>query len=725
MNRKQRRQATSGKGGSVGILAPGVAETRLAEGRGLMRAGRLADATAIARQVLKAAPKDGYALHLLGTIAGRGNKLDEAARHLIRAAELLPNEPVVHLDLGTALHGLGRSAEAVEAYGRAARLSPNLVSAHMGLGNALKAQRRFEEALAAYRRVVELAPGSADGFANLGEVLKGLDKAEEAIAAYQMAIERNPRLADVHNALGILLWRDGQLANALASLRRALQIKPDWVEVHQIIGRLLLEDERAHEAEAPFRVVLRSMPDDGAALEGLADALEIQGRLAEAKEILRRALVLDPDRLSLHRKLIDVLGQEDKMDEAHAACGAAIAAGVDPVGIFSIRANLYVQQGLPEKAREVAEMAQQADPSKLAGLMILAKLQKLVPGDDVFERLKAAAAKDTLLDAAATSLDFTLSKAYQDSGDNELAFAHLDSGNRRHRNSIRYSVDSNERSMEKIAAAFDAALIDRLTGNGDPTDVPIFVVGMPRSGTTLTEQILASHPAVHGAGELKDLGIAASLAKAPDGIPLGTAGLGQALTAELCNRIGTAYRELVVARDPTAARVTDKMPFNYLKLGLIHLALPNAKIVHCVRDPVDTCLSCYQQPFKSGNRFSYDLAELGRYYRAYAKLMSHWKSVLPAGRVLEMRYEDVVADIESQARRLVDHCGLPWDDACLSFHKAKRQVRTASVSQVRQPIYSSSVAKWRRYERHLQPLLEALGGLVEPAAASKVLGQRT
>jgi hypothetical protein len=261
---------------------------------------------------------------------------------------------------------------------------------------------------------------------------------------------------------------------------------------------------------------------------------------------------------------------------------------------------------------------------------------------------------------------------------------------------------------------FDQATIERLRGGGDSSQLPIFVLGMPRSGTTLTEQIISSHPDVHGAGELPDLmaiaqrDVAGTGAVFPNNIPaLDLAGLGT---------WGADYVNGLQRRAPTAKRITDKMPVNFLAIGLIHMMLPNAKIIHVDRNPVDTCLSCFMQLFSSRQDQTYDLAELGRYYVDYARLMEHWRNVLPKGAFLDVQYEDIVADQETQARLMIAFCGLDWNDACIDFHKNKRPVRTASVSQVRQPIYKSSVERWRPYEKFLGPLLDALDDLAPKRA---------
>ena len=306
-------------------------------------------------------------------------------------------------------------------------------------------------------------------------------------------------------------------------------------------------------------------------------------------------------------------------------------------------------------------------------------------------------------------MHFSLGKAYADLGQNERSFRHFLVGNALKRRDTAYDEPAMLGFFDRVRAAFTPALMQSKAGLGDPSTVPVFIVGMPRSGTTLVEQILASHPNVFGAGEREDFTRAVdSLPSLNDG-SLGFPEAVPALSGETLRQLGAGYLAGIAAAAPDAARITDKMPGNFPYVGLIHLTLPNARIIHLRRDPIDTCLSCFSILFAVGQPQTYDLAELGRYYRAYAALMQHWRRVLPAGVMLEVQYEDVVADVAQQARRIVAHCGLPWDDACLAFHRTQRPVRTASAAQVRQEIYPTSVGRWRRYGDLLQPLIKELG----------------
>jgi hypothetical protein len=317
---------------------------------------------------------------------------------------------------------------------------------------------------------------------------------------------------------------------------------------------------------------------------------------------------------------------------------------------------------------------------------------------------------DSMLETKAMSLHFALGKCYNDTKQYDLAMLHFLAGCGLKRKRTEYDPDNNDKICRNIWDFFSPETMEKLRGEGCSSNLPIFVLGMPRSGTTLTEQIIASHPLVHGAGELPDL---LALAATPrndstEGYPLSLKGI----TPYELKEMGEKYVLGLRTRNALALYITDKMPANFHCIGLIHLMLPNARIIHVKRNPVDTCLSGFTNLFNKSQHHSYDLTEMGRCYRNYATLMDHWRKVLPANAFYEVQYEDLVSDHEPQARALLDFCNLPWDPACLDFHRTKRNIRTASVTQVRQPIYTSSVDRWRKYEAHLGPLLEALGDLV-------------
>jgi tetratricopeptide (TPR) repeat protein len=315
----------------------------------------------------------------------------------------------------------------------------------------------------------------------------------------------------------------------------------------------------------------------------------------------------------------------------------------------------------------------------------------------------------TLSEEERIDLHFALGTAFAELGEPERSFPHLLEGNALKRRQIVYDEAAVLTSFERIQAAYTVEIMRDNEGLGDPATEPVFVLGMPRSGSTLVEQILASHPKVFGAGELSDFEDAAADLGVAGGFPMSSLEAVASLTGDRLPQLGASYVERVRAFAPAADRIVDKMPANFRLAGLIHLALPNARIIHTMRDPIDTCLSCFSKLFAGDQPYCYDLGELGRYYRAYEALMVHWRRVLPEGVMLEVQYEAVVADTEREARRIIAHCGLKWDDACLSFYKTRRVIRTASAAQARRPIYNTSVGRWHPYGSMIGPLLEALG----------------
>jgi len=380
---------------------------------------------------------------------------------------------------------------------------------------------------------------------------------------------------------------------------------------------------------------------------------------------------------------------------------------------------VLLQLGHLSEARAALEQAVELAPSKAKYRRDLAEITRFLAGD-----VHLAALEKLVTDSATFSVDdqielhFALGKAYEDVGRHREAFRQWLDGNALKRQQITYDEAATLGGLDRFRSVFTSELIRTRQDVGDPSPVPVFIVGMARSGTTLVEQILASHPQVFGGGELT------SFSSAVQGIQTTLGGsttfpeLMSGMTGEDYRDLGARYLAEIKRLATNSIRITDKAPGNFMFAGLIHLALPNAQIIHTIRDPLDTCLSCFSKLFNEGQNHTYNLAELGRYYRHYQALMAHWHRVLPPGRILDVSYEAVVADLEGQARRIIAHCGLNWDQRCLAFHQTVRPVLTASAAQVRQPIYNSAVGRWRVYEEALGPLFAELsitGGPIEIA----------
>jgi tetratricopeptide (TPR) repeat protein len=490
------------------------------------------------------------------------------------------------------------------------------------------------------------------------------------------ALRAEPGNAALWYLAGAVSKAQSHLVDAEQCWRRAIALAPGFPEAHHDLAVLLHEGNRIVEAIAIYRVAVRLAPEQVQMLNNFGAALAKLGQLDEAVQCFSRAVALSPQYAKAHHNLGRALANLGRFEQAHRSLETAIQfAPQDEKSRFH-RTLAFLKRTAP------------GDP-QLAQMEELAQEMQALPPDEQME------------------LNFAMGKAYGDLGERERSFRHFLAGNRRKRELTPYDEAAALSRLERVRAAYTPELMAARQGQGEPSALPLFILGMPRSGSSLVEQILASHPQVHGAGECEEFRFLAEAVPPVDGCPLLPDGIAVLPEATL-RKLGQDYLRLMQARAPQAVRITDKTLTNFIYLGLIHLALPGAKIIHTRRDAVDTCLSCFSHLFSGDHAYSYDLAELGRYWRAYDRLMEHWRQALPPGVILEVQYEDMVEDMEGQTRRLLAHCGLEWSDACLEFHKTERPVYTASVIQVREPIYRSSVQKWRAYEHLLQPLLQAL-----------------
>ncbi len=517
---------------------------------------------------------------------------------------------------------------------------------------------RLAEATAAYRTIVALRPDIAEAHYHLGKVLLDQNKLDEAAIQYQHALALKPGLFAAHNDLGCIFHEQGKLDQAVARLEQAIALAPDFAEAYYHLGNVLNQQGKLDEAMARYERAVALRADFFEAYNNLGNILRAQGRFDQAAARYEQAIALAPDVAALHNNLGKMLDEEGKFGEALAHFEQALDLDPDHAEAHYDRADLKTFRAGDADLAALEAVA--ADPNRLP------------PGKMLY-------------------IHFALGKALEDVGEYGRAFEHWLQGNALKRREVNYDEAGYRRMCRLVAETFDASLLDRFAAAGDPSPAPIFVLGMPRSGSTLIEQILASHPQVHAAGELQNLDHVARMVSDAGGRPMPYPAWVQAADADLLHRLGHAYLESLPMRPDGKQRTIDKAPMNFLRVGLIRLILPNARIIHTARDPVDTCVSCFARLF-ADIPFSYDLAELGRYYRGYHELMAHWRTVLPAGAMLDVSYEDVVDDLEQQARRLIDYCGLTWDDRCLSFHETNRPIATASNLQVRRPVYRSSLA---------------------------------
>lgn len=726
-----------------GCAATEALQAKLASALEHHRAGGLNEAEWIYRQILAADSRNADSLHLLGMVEQQRGNYD-AARDLIREAIAVDGRQAhYHLNLGTVLETQGKLEEAEQCYRLALRLNGDLAEAHINLGNVREKQGQSGEAEECYKRALAIKPALAEGWCHLGNLRYGrgeagdaircleralalkpdyadahnnlgialakADRTLEAIVHYQRAIELQPLHANAHNNLGLALVAQGRLDEAVRHYSRALELIPGDATVNGNLGMALAAQGRVPEAVAHYERALELDPNYANAHSNLGMAFAAQGRTVEAISHYEQALAIDPNHAAAHNNLGIVLADQDKAEEAISHYAQAFVIDPNCAEALNNLGNVLKAQGRFKDALDYYGRAVAIRPDYAEAHLHRAELRFFRPEDPELAALEALAASETKVpEAKAPHLHFALAKALEDVQDYPRAFEHLRIGNSLKRSQIEYNEAATLDLFHRIVTVFDRGLLERRSASGDPSSVPVFVLGMPRSGSTLVEQILASHPQIHAAGELEYLEKAIHQLSAGDP-PAAFPECVRALDHIGLRQLAQAYLASLPAAAKGASRIVDKLTGNFLNIGLIRMMLPNARIIHTMRDPVDTCMSCYSRLFTGGLPFTYDLAELGRYYRGYQKLMAHWRAVLPPGGMLEVSYENVVHDLEGEARRLISYCGLPWDGRCLFFHQTKRLVKTASAVRVRQPLTGESIGRWQKYEAGLDPLLIELG----------------
>ena len=674
---------------------------------GTLRAqqGRREEAVGTFRRAAEIAANSADILFCLGLSFAGLNCPQEAVGCYQRALAIAPENADAHNNLGNLLHTLGRTEDAIAHYTQALVIETDHADAHSNLGHALHTLGRSEDAIAHYRRALVLKEDHAGAHNNLGSSLHALGRAEEAVGHFQRAIAINPRFAQAHRNAGVALVGLGRPDEAIAYFRQALAIRPDDPDAHRHLADQLVALDRLAEGSVHYQKAHAIRPDSPDICCGLANALQKQGRFEESIVYYARAIALRPESADAHNNLGNSLLALNRNEEAIAQFAATLA--INPTAAEA-QNNIGVALqalGRLEAAAQAYEAAVDLAPRRAA---IHLNLVHSKPIDASRLAALEALAEDPSErnHEESIALQFALAKAYDDLNEPERSFHHLIAGNALQRRHLPYDEAATLALFERIRTVFTADLLACKADRGDPSSLPVFVVGMPRSGTTLVEQILASHSQVFGAGEREDLGNAAA----------GIGGVsGEAFPEQVCRlsseelrQFGANYVAAIRAAGPTAKRIVDKMPINFLYIGLMHLTLTNARVIHVRRDPLDTCFSCFSMLFVGHQPYTYDLGELGRYYRAYEALMAHWRQVLPPGVMLEVQYEDIVDDLKGQAAAMIAHCGLAFEESCLAFHETRRPVRTASSTQVRQPLYRHAVGRSRPYAHLLRPLCQAL-----------------
>ena len=636
------------------------------------------DALQALRRSVELLPNDAEAHANLGAELAARRQWDLALESLRRSLEIDPGNPDVLIDAADTQQALGRFGQAVEIYQQAIRIEPRRADAHNNLGNAFLALGDVESAAGSYKTALVLQPRDAQILCNLGNSLRQLGELEHAEKCTRLALEVAPNLSMAHNNLGLLQAARGEREAATASYREAIRHNPNYVEAFSNLGHVLRDRGLRREALAAHQQALLLDPKRADSHSNVGLALLESRRTQHAIDSFRQAISLQPTHVAAHLGLATAQRVQRMPTEAEASCRHALALAPDSPEALVLLGELQADRGQFTEAQALFERALTIDSSFAPAYCSIASHRRMTAEDGAWLRGVQTLLGTSLPLAHEMQLRYALGKFHDETGSYDAAF------------------DSYQRANElnkHLGGGYDpahlTALIDGIIARGVDPDVtsndsqqPIFIVGMPRSGTSLAEQILSSHPSVFGAGEV-------SFWDRAD--PRG-------------GRLAQDYLDRIREHSGEAMRITDKMPANFLYLGLIHATFPRARIIHMQRHPLDTCLSVYFQNFFNVSPYANDLNHLAHYYGQYLRIMRHWRGVLPAAALLEVPYEELVRDPEQWTRRMLEFTGLPWDPRCLEFHRTERAVITASKWQVRQKINTGSIGRWRNYARHLGPL---------------------
>ena len=686
----------------------------LAHAGKLTEQGQLPKAEAVLKQILQAAPNNAVAYHMLGLVAHQANNTSVAVDLIKRAIELDGTQSSFLSNCGEMCRMLERLDEAVELGARAVELDPNAAGAWCNLGIAYFDQKEFEKAQECQTKTLALNPEFPNALNNMGSILRELKDNDGAIEHFKKAMRVAPNYVEPFNNIGSLYATNEQPEEGIKVLNEALTKRKDYPEAHCNLGYCYKFLEQNDKALSHFSQALSFKSVYPEAHLGMAGVRRDMRQFEEAEALLALGLTQSNDHTDLTLALAGIKGEMGKIDEAEALYKTAQELEPESVAAQIGNGMLWLEQGETERATNYIRKALELDPESPEAAYSLTRLKRFKKDDPDFALL--APMEKTLDDPSKKrkmiQARYGLGKAYDDSGDHSTGFKHYMEGAALKRETFEYSSSHTSAVFDSVMKVFTPELLNRDDMDASTSDSPIFILGMPRSGTTLTEQIVSSHPKVFGAGELPNFEMCSNAWGGKKGERLFPTNIFQAgqkgLLRKAFQDIGKQYIEQTSLLGNGEAHTTDKMPANFLFIGAIKLALPNAKIIHVNRNPIDTCVSNFVQLFGHNQYQSYELEELGLYYRDYKRLMAYWRENLPAGTFYDLHYEKLVADTEGESRKMIDYLGLEWDEACLDYANSKRQVRTSSLTQVREPIYTRSVERWKKYEEFLGPLIEAI-----------------
>lgn len=590
---------------------------------------------------------------------------------------------------------------------------PNHAQTHHNLANSLYEEKLYDEAISHYQTAIKLDPKLVDSYIHCGIAYRMQKNYDVAIQYLHQALDLDKANAKAFHVLGMIYVDVEDFPRALECLENAAGLAPNHAEFRVSFADILAKASLDYEAGIQYHMACEADPSylDGFALYGAY--LQKHHRYNEALECAQHAAQLAPQDLSIIDQLGSIyLGMGD-VDAAIKQFNDALLKEPKRLSSLIGLGHTYQESGKLEAAIALCDEIIAIDNNLTDGYLLKSRVKKSKPEDGLAEHLLKFTEQDELDVSIKIGINFALGKIFDDQNKYEQAFKYYAAGNALKNEQLNYNAEGDEDRFTKHIEIFNADFIQQHQHLGVASDLPVVIVGMPRSATTLTEQIISSHPQVQAAGEVIFWGRARTAMPLRLNTDTPFPECVTEMLPEHAKDIAAMYEATlrkIVGSDNKPTHITDKMPHNFLNVGLIALLFPHVKIIHTKRDPIDTCLSIFFQNFNEAHPYAFDLSNLGFHYRQYERIMRHWHAVLP-GRIMDINYADTIADPEFWSRKLISHIGLEWDDACLSPHKLERSVKTASHWQVRQPIYKTSEQRWKNYEKFLDPLKLALQDL--------------
>jgi len=706
----------------------------------LFNQGKLQESETICRSILAASPNNADANHILGLIAIRCNNHTDAIKFIKNAINANTNNAQFYDSIGNAYALSKNTEEAIKSFKKALSLNNTVAKTHYNLANIYLHKNDLAEAKEYLKTAIKLNPEHIQAIYNLsliysqeGEYEKAetlllklnnssptdirilynlannyakAGKHQKALETYHKAISIKPDFFEAYFSIGNLYRLLNDSDNAIKNYQQSLRLKPDLVEAKNNMAIVYMENKDYNNAIFHFAEAAKINPQYTFTFLNFANLYKKIGDTNQAEALYKKAIKLDPNFTEAYYNLASLYSDTAQIDMAITHFEKAISLNPRHAPAYKDLGMVYKQMGKFDLATKMFKSAISFDPTFAEAYRELSSVKKLSKDDAELSAMQEMLAQAKLTDVERMHLSFGLARAYEGLNEYDNAFKHLSQANLSRRKLFPYNKEAIQTSFNKIKALFSSEFIEKHKALGPPDKTPIFILGMPRSGSSLIEQILATHSKVYGAGELNyieqslnSISSASTDLKYPDIL--------DNIDKNSLIQLAESYIKRVREHAPDAEHIIDKMPQNFVYIGLIKIIMPKAKIIHSTRDAMDTCLSIYKHGFYEGHAYADNLKDLGEYYRLYQDLMNHWDKVFPES-IHEVNYENLVANQEEESRRLLNFCDLPWEEECLSFYKTKRRVHTASSTQVKKAIYKDSVKLWKKFEQHLQPLKQAL-----------------